>query len=120
MGSVAEHRAVLAGHRIVVPDRDLEQPETTSTATGETPETVVFAGAGVGKTELIARATDEAHCVSDWGHDLRPDYRRIRTQIADHGTDVPVLATTPTAGARGGGARGGPRPPPRGAERVGG
>ncbi|VFA96227.1 Uncharacterised protein [Nocardia farcinica] len=42
-------------------DTEAEQPETTSTATGETSETVVFAGAGVGKTELIVRATDEAH-----------------------------------------------------------
>ncbi|WP_036530241.1 ATP-dependent DNA helicase RecQ [Nocardia sp. CNY236] len=40
---------------------------------------------------------DEAHCVSDWGHDFRPDYRRIRTLIADLGSDVPVLATTATA-----------------------
>lgn len=43
---------------------------------------------------------DEAHCVSDWGHDFRPDYRRIRTLIADLGDDVPVLATTATANDR--------------------
>ncbi|MCX5042773.1 ATP-dependent DNA helicase [Aldersonia sp. NBC_00410] len=43
---------------------------------------------------------DEAHCVSDWGHDFRPDYRRIRTLVADLGTDVPVLATTATANDR--------------------
>lgn len=43
---------------------------------------------------------DEAHCVSDWGHDFRPDYRRIRTLIADLGVDVPVLATTATANDR--------------------
>ncbi|WP_375154840.1 RecQ family ATP-dependent DNA helicase [Nocardia cyriacigeorgica] len=43
---------------------------------------------------------DEAHCVSDWGHDFRPDYRRIRTLIADLGSDVPVLATTATANDR--------------------
>lgn len=43
---------------------------------------------------------DEAHCVSDWGHDFRPDYRRIRTLIADLGTDIPVLATTATANDR--------------------
>ncbi|MDA2889622.1 RecQ family ATP-dependent DNA helicase [Mycolicibacterium sp. BiH015] len=43
---------------------------------------------------------DEAHCVSDWGHDFRPDYRRIRTLIADLGADVPVLATTATANDR--------------------
>jgi ATP-dependent DNA helicase RecQ len=43
---------------------------------------------------------DEAHCVSDWGHDFRPDYRRIRTLIAELGQDVPVLATTATANDR--------------------
>jgi len=43
---------------------------------------------------------DEAHCVSDWGHDFRPDYRRIRTLIAELGADVPVLATTATANDR--------------------
>ena len=43
---------------------------------------------------------DEAHCVSDWGHDFRPDYRRIRTLVADLGDDVPVLATTATANDR--------------------
>ncbi|TRW85418.1 ATP-dependent DNA helicase RecQ [Mycolicibacterium sp. 018/SC-01/001] len=43
---------------------------------------------------------DEAHCVSDWGHDFRPDYRRIRTLLADLGSDVPVLATTATANDR--------------------
>lgn len=43
---------------------------------------------------------DEAHCISDWGHDFRPDYRRIRTLLADLGTGVPVLATTATANDR--------------------
>ncbi|CAA9347994.1 MAG: ATP-dependent DNA helicase RecQ [uncultured Nocardioidaceae bacterium] len=43
---------------------------------------------------------DEAHCISDWGHDFRPDYRRIRTLLAHLPVDTPVLATTATANAR--------------------
>ncbi len=43
---------------------------------------------------------DEAHCISDWGHDFRPDYRRLRTLLAALPPGVPVLATTATANER--------------------
>jgi ATP-dependent DNA helicase RecQ len=43
---------------------------------------------------------DEAHCISDWGHDFRPDYRRIRDLLAQLRPGTPVLATTATANAR--------------------
>ena len=43
---------------------------------------------------------DEAHCISDWGHDFRPDYRRIREALSQLRPDIPVLATTATANQR--------------------
>jgi ATP-dependent DNA helicase RecQ len=43
---------------------------------------------------------DEAHSVSDWGHDFRPDYRRVADVLRDLNPDTPVLATTATANAR--------------------
>jgi ATP-dependent DNA helicase RecQ len=43
---------------------------------------------------------DEAHCISDWGHDFRPDYRRLAELIRTVGDRIPVLATTATANAR--------------------
>jgi len=43
---------------------------------------------------------DEAHCISDWGHDFRPDYRRLRDLITQMPAGVPVLATTATANSR--------------------
>ena len=43
---------------------------------------------------------DEAHCISDWGHDFRPDYRRLVRVLDDLDPDIPVLACTATANER--------------------
>lgn len=43
---------------------------------------------------------DEAHCISDWGHDFRPDYRRITRVLQALPPNVPILATTATANNR--------------------
>ncbi len=43
---------------------------------------------------------DEAHCISDWGHDFRPDYRRIESMVRGLPDNVPVLSTTATANDR--------------------
>ena len=45
-------------------------------------------------------AIDEAHCISDWGFDFRPDYQRIASLLLRLNPETPVLATTATANAR--------------------
>jgi len=42
-------------------------------------------------------AVDEAHCISEWGHDFRPEYRRIRAMLDAIGNNIPVIALTATA-----------------------
>jgi ATP-dependent DNA helicase RecQ len=62
-------------------------------ATGETFRRLVS------RTNLSLIAIDEAHCVSEWGHDFRPDYRQLRGLLDDN-SDVPRLALTATADKR--------------------
>ncbi len=42
-------------------------------------------------------AVDEAHCISEWGHDFRPEYRKIRQVINNLGDNIPIIALTATA-----------------------
>jgi ATP-dependent DNA helicase RecQ len=48
------------------------------------------------KVDVAFVAIDEAHCISEWGHDFRPEYRKIKTMIQQFG-DLPVVALTATA-----------------------
>jgi ATP-dependent DNA helicase RecQ len=50
--------------------------------------------------EVGLLVVDEAHCISDWGHDFRPDYRRIKRILQELPSHIPVAATTATANDR--------------------
>lgn len=49
------------------------------------------------KIDISFYAIDEAHCISEWGHDFRPEYRKLRPIIDAIGQDVPIIALTATA-----------------------
>ncbi|MBK9631493.1 MAG: ATP-dependent DNA helicase RecQ [Saprospiraceae bacterium] len=56
-------------------------------------ETIEF----LNSVDLSFVAVDEAHCISEWGHDFRPDYRRIRDMINSIDKHIPIIALTATA-----------------------
>ena len=55
---------------------------------------------GVVAQHIVLLVVDEAHCISDWGHDFRPDYRRIERLVRLFPANLRLLATTATANRR--------------------
>ena len=52
------------------------------------------------QTRLGMLVVDEVHCISDWGHDFRPDYRRLNQILRRTPRNLPILGTTATANDR--------------------
>jgi ATP-dependent DNA helicase RecQ len=57
------------------------------------PENILF----LKKARVTFAAIDEAHCISEWGHDFRPEYRKIRGILSEIREDIPMIALTATA-----------------------
>ena len=103
-GCARRHDQLRQRHRVGRDPRSGSRPATStccwSARSGSTTPTSAIRCCPSLAADAGLVVVDEAHCVSDWGHDFRPDYRRIRTLVADLGDGIPVLATTATANDR--------------------
>ncbi|KAG0149239.1 hypothetical protein CROQUDRAFT_653805 [Cronartium quercuum f. sp. fusiforme G11] len=86
---------------------DLKSPEPTLCLVYATPELIMNNNGFVRILEDLQRrkflarfVIDEAHCVSQWGHDFRPDYKSLGPKLAHSFKDIPILALTATANSR--------------------
>ena len=104
-GRPARRDAQLLQHRRLVGDRGSSCSPATLDVLLVSPERLANPGFGRRVLDALAGSLgllviDEAHAVSDWGHDFRPDYRRVADVLQRLNPDTPVLATTATANAR--------------------
>ena len=77
----------------------MHRPRGRSSATGRcTPDSSTVLRPLANRIGLFV--VDEAHCISDWGHDFRPDYRRLVNVLRQMPSNLPILATTATANNR--------------------